>query len=469
MKIPEIINLVKNLLHKMEVDRAVFFGVLSKMWGIVAGPVTAILIVLKFSPELQGYYYTFVTLLALQVFVELGLGTVIIQFASHEWSKLNLDKYGNIIGDSEALSKLVSLARMFLKWYIVGGVIVAFGLGLGGYIFFSKSPNPNINWMYPWLTLCLLTGVNICLVPMWSLLEGCNQVAKLYAYRFFQSLFSNSSIWIAILLGAKLWTASLSCIAILVCAAVFIRYKYWVFFKTLLFLKPINSRIEWHKDIFPMQWRIAISWVSGYFVFSLFTPVLFKFHGPVIAGQMGITWSLVGIITTISGAWLAPKVPKFGMFIAVKSYNKLDQLFSKITKIILVVSVSIGFLIWFFVFLLYSSNNKFAERFLPPLPTGIFLLAQIIIAVSLPASSYLRAHKKEPLLFLSVMSGLLIGISTCILGKYYSAIGMAIGYLLINIIIIPFVFVVWYYCKINWHKNNDNLEEYNLIASGMTI
>src|SRR3990172_2856854 len=91
----KFINLtIRDLLYRFDVDRAVSFGLLRRGWNFCSEPVTAILIATKFTPELQGYYYTFATILALQVFVELGLGTVIVQFASHEWSKLNLDKSG---------------------------------------------------------------------------------------------------------------------------------------------------------------------------------------------------------------------------------------------------------------------------------------------------------------------------------------------------------------------------------------
>ena len=91
---------LKRLLWFLEIDRAVIFGLLAKLRSICAGLVTVILIAIHFTPELQGYFYTFATILALQIFVELGLGTVIIQFASHEWSKLKLDKFGHIMGIS---------------------------------------------------------------------------------------------------------------------------------------------------------------------------------------------------------------------------------------------------------------------------------------------------------------------------------------------------------------------------------
>src|SRR2546429_8571058 len=87
-----------------EVDRAVVYAALSKAWEMLAGVGTILMVGHFFSPEIQGYYYTFSSILALQVMVEMGLGTVIVQFASHEWSRLSLDENRRIAGDATALS-----------------------------------------------------------------------------------------------------------------------------------------------------------------------------------------------------------------------------------------------------------------------------------------------------------------------------------------------------------------------------
>lgn len=449
--VSQSIAVMQRFLRKAGVDRAVLFAILARIWGGAAGPVTALLIVTKFTPPLQGYYYTFGSLLALQIFAELGLGTVIIQFASHEWSKLGLDKNGKIFGDTISLSRLVSLAQIASKWYLVASIIVTIGLGIGGHIFFSQSPNTTIEWKMPWYALCLLTGMNLSFIPIWALLEGCNQVSKVYFYRFFQGLCTNLSIWSAILLGANLWTAAISSLVGFICAGTYIRTNYWEFLKTLLFTRPAGPHIGWRLEILPMQWRIALSWISGYFAFSLFTPVLFQYQGPVVAGQMGMTWSLVVFIGAISSSWLYPKVPHFGILIAQQEYKELDRIFWHTTKIITAITSLLAIAIWFLAYILYALGHPFAIRILPPLPTGIFLLAQIIQTISFPISSYLRAHKREPLLFLSVMFAILTTLSTLILGKYFSSIGIAAGYLFANIIIFPFMVLVWYRCRTDWH------------------
>ena len=452
----QFINLrLRYILRRFEVDRAVFFGLLTRAWGLCSGPVTAILIATNFTPELQGFYYTFATILALQIFVELGLGTVIVQFASHEWSKLDLNESGSLVGDRAALSRLISIADIAKKWYSVGGILATIGLGIGGYIFFSTSPDDGVSWVLPWFFLCMITGISICLVPIWSLLEGCNQVTRLYTFRFFQGALISITVWIAIIAGAGLWTAFISGIAGLCCSLFFLKRQYWLFLGTLLLSKPDGQKIRWHTDMLPMQWRIALSWISGYFVFSLFTPVLFKYHGAVIAGQFGMTWTLIGAVSMIAGSWLAPKIPQFGMLIAQKNYQKLDFSLWRITRIIIGISALLAVAIWSFVLILnildFSIADRFASRLLPPLPTGIFLFAQLIVVTSLPFSAYLRAHKKEPLMFLSVISGILIGFSAFYLGKLYSVMGMAVGYLILNVILIPVVFLIWRRCRREWH------------------
>lgn len=443
------------LLNRVDVDRAVFFGLLGRIWSFCSGPVTAILISAKFTPELQGYHYTFGTILALRVFIELGLGTVIIQFASHEWSKLSLDESGYIIGDSDALSRLVSIANIASIWYFVGGLLVAIGLGIGGSIFFSTSPHSNISWFSPWILLCFVTGISVILVPFWSLLEGCNQVGRLYTFRFFQGLVSSMSLWIAILLGAKLWAIAISIIATLVCSLCFLKFRYWLFIKTLLLSKPDSSKIDWRLDMLPMQWRIAVSWISGYFIFSLFVPVLFKYHGPSVAGQMGMTWSIVGVMGGIAGSWLTPRAPKFGILIAQKKYDELDRFFWRITKTVVGISALMALGMWSVVLTLnildFSVIQRFAARILSPLPTGIFLVAQVLSITTSPFSTYLRAHKREPLMLFSLICGVLVGCSTFFLGKQYSVMGMSVGYFAINLISVPVVILIWRRCCKEWH------------------
>jgi len=436
-----------------EVDRAVLYAVLTKVWAVASGPVTLLLIASYFSPELQGYYYTFNSVLALQVFVELGLTTVVIQFAAHEWSKLDLGKRGEIVGNSVALSRLMSLGQISLKWFTVGGMLVAIGLMIGGYIFFSQSDYPDVHWKWPWILLSIMSGMSVCLLPIWSLLEGCNQVSSVYGFRMSQGILSNVVIWLTVILGAGLWAAGISAAIILVWSMVFLYHRHLPFLRT--FISPIRGpRMSWRFEIWPMQWKIGLSWLSGYFTSSIFTPVLFHYHGAVVAGQMGMTWTLIGAVATISVAWVKTKVPRFGVLIANKEYADLDRLFSRIFFVSLVVLLAGAFALWICVYLLNAMSHPMAERLLPPLPSGLFMLACVLTHITVPFSYYLRAHKKEPYLWLNIISGVLTGLSAWFFGSRFGVIGIGIGYLATVVFFtLPYGIIVWYRCRSAWHSD----------------
>jgi hypothetical protein len=66
-------------------------------------------------------------------------------------------------------------------------------------------------------------------------------------------------------------------------------------------------------------------------------------------------------------------------------------------------------------------------------------------------SVYLRAHKREPLMVLSVISGTLTAVAVVVLGKDYSADGVALGYLAVMATVTPFVALVWHRRRTEWH------------------
>ena len=395
---------------------------------MAAGLVTTLLIGAFFSPELQGYYYTFLSVLALQVFAELGLGIVITTYASHEWSKLAFVQDGRVTGDADAFSRLTSLGRFALKWYVVAGLSVMVVLAVGGFFFFGATGWSQVSiWGPPWVVLCVVTGLNLCFMPVWALLEGCNQVASVYAYRLIQSVVSSVAAWLGIYLGAGLWVAPIVGVSAFLVVIFTVGRRYTGFIRTIMLSEPTGPRLDWQEDILPMQWRISLSWLSGYLSFSLFTPVLFHYQGAVVAGQMGMTWAFIGALTGIASSWIAPKAPVFGMLAAEHKYLEMDRMFWRLTAVVVAVT-SVGALcVWVMVVALGKLHHPFSLRLLSPSATGWFLLATIILAASLPMSTYLRAHKKEPLLVISGVNGLVTGIAVVVLGKYYSVEIVAIG------------------------------------------
>jgi hypothetical protein len=442
---------IRTMLSRLEVDRAVVYGVLTRVWMVMAGPVTILVVASWFSAEVRGYFYTFSSLLGVQVFVELGLSQVIIPFASHEWSRLRLDGSGRIAGHHDAVSRLISIGHITFLWYLVAGLLLAVGLGAGGYVFFSSSPDQGIRWAGPWLLFCAMAGVKLMSLPLFSILEGCNQVARVYGFRLAEAILRHTSLWVAILLGTGLWSAGLSITAINAAAVVFIYLRYRRFFRPFT-TRCKGPKLHWKSEMWPMQWKIASSCLAGYFSIYFFTPVLFKYKGSVEAGRMGMTWSLMLALSAVASTWVLAKAPRFGVLIAQKKYEQLDRLMLRTTTAAVIVAAA-GALIFFLgIYALNMAGHPLADCLLGPVPTAVFLAATVLMQVCYAQSSYLRAHKQEPFLVISVPAGLLIGVLTIVFGRAYGANGMAWAYLAVTgLFIIPAGTLIWLRCRRKWH------------------
>jgi hypothetical protein len=166
------------------VDRAVFFSNAAQMLRLVTGPITMALVLRYLTPEIQGYFYAFSGVLAMQIFLEMGFSQNILQFAAHEFAKLRFTPKGAIEGDPVAKSRLLSLGRLAAGYYAVAALVFLVAIGIGGHVFFTVSGSHGVHWQGAWWIVAAATACALAINPAWALLEGCNQVAMIAQYRF---------------------------------------------------------------------------------------------------------------------------------------------------------------------------------------------------------------------------------------------------------------------------------------------
>lgn len=404
-------------------------GLITKVAQAVASPISALLILIYFAPELQGYYYTFSSLLALQIFVELGLSTAITVFAGHEWSDLSLDATGRVVGGQKSRLRLAALIRKALRWYLISSlvliaILVAVGLSLLG----SSNAAGQINWVAPWLVLCIVSAATLVLTPGWAVLLGCGQVEQVNGYRAVETVGRSLVLWLAIVNGAQLWSLVISAAFSLGLALLFLGWKYRNFFLELL-RESDSGALNWKGEVLPLQIRYAISWISGYFAFSVFTPVTFHFLGPVAAGKMGMSWAIVSGLSGFAATWIQVRSPSFGPLVAQRAFDALDRLAMQTARIAFSVATLSTIIAIFALLLLEALRPDLADRLLPVPLLAMFLLAEIFHQISMVQSGYLRAFKEEPFLAISAATGVTIGVGTVVLTGWIGESGPAISYL----------------------------------------
>lgn len=420
---------VQHLLrHRLGVDKAIGFTILARGWSSFAGLVTVALIARFLSPAQQGYYYTFGSLIALQIVFELGFSFVILQMASHERAHLTFSEKEEITGDPTAHDRLASVLQKTVRWYSAAALFLAIFLLSAGYHFFSahQQHGPAVAWQWPWIVAAIAASFTFQLDPILSFMEGCGFVARVARLRLAQAATGSTLAWLSLASHHGLFAPAMVIVGNASVAEV------WIFRRRRLLLpllrhKPGQNRIKWWTEVWPFQWRIAISWLCGYFIFQLYNPVLFAFHGPVVAGQMGMSLSLAGALVTVSVSWVNTKAAPFGSMIARKDYAQLDRVFFKSLGQAMGVCLLGAATVWLGVFYLNSTANPLARRVLSPGTLALLLLTVPINVITFSQATYLRAHKQEKFLLNSILGGIMVGSSTYFFGKSYGALGVVTG------------------------------------------
>jgi len=394
------------LLARLGIDQAVFNAILGRLWGVGAGPVTVLFIAHFLSREQQGFYYTFSSLQALQIFFDLGMAFVIMQFASHEKAHLEWTCDKTLEGVAANKQRLASLLRLAVWWYGVISVLVAVFLLVAGEWFFSTSAassSGNVTWRIPWALASIGTAGALFLTPIFGILEGCGKIAEIYGIRILQAVVSSLALWVTLVCGGGLYAASACSLVLPLVGAVWL-FFHMPFFKNLWQTKSEpGNRISWFKELWPLQWKMSVSAASGYIIVQLVTPVLFRYQGPVLAGQFGMTQRIMDSISTVSFSWVSTKAAPIGSLIARKRYQEVLALHRKST----IQSMSVC-LLGFSVFLiglkvLVIACPSFSARFLPISVTFFLCLNALFSVLSYCVAVLARANKEEPFLVPSLI------------------------------------------------------------------
>jgi len=416
------------------VDRAVFFSNAAQLVRLVTGPVTMALVLKFLTPEIQGYYYAFAGVVAMQVFLEMGFSQNILQFASHEFAKLHFTPAQTVAGDPVAQSRLISLGRLAFGYYAAAAAIFLLAVGIGGHIFFTVSTRhaatPSaVAWHGAWWLIAVTAAGSLAVNPAWSLLQGCNQVAVVAKFNFWAALATFAVNATALISGAGIYAAAFGAAFSLLLSVAYLLWRWRHFFRQFR-ERPRHGEVSWAREIWPFQWRIAVSWMSGYFVFDIINPIAFYFCGPVAAGRLGMSLQLVRMITNVSLTWIYTKGPRFGMLVAARAWAELDALWRRST-----VQVFGFYVLGYAAFL---AAIPLVGHFLPrlparlaPLPVNAWLGGAMLTQVLVGAMSMeLRAHKREPYMWLSVVAAGLSVAFMLPLVRFWGITGEAMGYAL---------------------------------------
>lgn len=430
------------------------FVFLQRFWNVIAGGVTLLLVPFCMDGVSQGYYYTFNSLIAAQIFFELGFTFVIFQFAIHEGAGLSFDaKTKAYSGDERSKFRVLDLDAKVGRVFKISGalyfVIVSF---VGGYLFIGELPLSA--WLLPWVAMVLGASLSLFTTAKYALHEGLGRVAAVSRSKFIASFFAYLLLWLGLVLGLKLFAVSLLPLTM----ALVSLYFYWLMRKEISFGVPKVSEdchtISWRKEILPLQWRISLSWISGYFIFYIYTPMIFERRGAVEAGQYGIAITAFSALLTLSLSWVSARLPEIGKRIANGDLSSAKALFHTVQYKSLVTTAVFAFVFICAIALFSFFDLSIVQRF-PSADVLVFMGLNLVANTYISSlAMYMRAFKEEPLLVPSVVGAILqFSMLNFTLARGLSAI--ALGTAFVTIVVgVPWALIIAksYFAKADFHR-----------------
>jgi hypothetical protein len=391
----------------------------------------------------QGYYYTLLSLAALQIVFELGFSFVILQLAAHETAQLAIYPDGRIEGDPLAHARLASVIQLTVRWYIrAAAALVAILLPLGIMFFAQKSGSETqVSWLGPWIATVLALSVNFLLAPLYSFLEGCKQVRQVARMRMNQSFAALIMSWGAIASGHGLYACALVNLGVIIVGATFL-CKRRSFLLQLLRYPARGHAVSWRSEVWPFQWKIAVSWMCSYFTLQVFTPILFACRGPQEAGRMGLSLSITGYLPIVALCWITTKAAPFGQLVQLQRLQELDALFSRTLKQSLMLILLLAGICFAAVLGIQSICPRIAARMESPSIFILLLATAICTFVVQSLAVYLRSFKREPYLVQSIAIAALTLAGVLLAAPCFGSAAVAVAYFLCSGI----VALLWAIC-----------------------
>jgi O-antigen/teichoic acid export membrane protein len=302
-----------------------------------------------------------------------------------------------------------------------------------GIVFFHYSNGIHLikinNWIAPWLTLIILSSLNAALSAYFSVIEGSGKLKEILLIRLYTSIIGSIFCWVLLIVNCNLWSLSaLPATTLLFSFFWLLRNK-----KELLSRKKRKSELfNWDAEISSFRIKIGLTSLSGYFYSQIFIPILFFIEGPKMAGQMGVSLTIAGMLGVLSQSWITYQIPDLGKAAARKEGLKVDIFFKKsVTHLSIFYLLSSLFVL---IFYLFFTPHEYKSRMLETLPFIGILISIFINQILWSLSSYVRSYREELFGAISLVS-ILISTPLAFIATYrYSVNGTIISVILVQLI-----------------------------------
>jgi hypothetical protein len=356
----------------------------------------------------QALFFTLSGFLGFQLAFELGFCILFQTSASHEFAKLEW-RNGQFVGDSVIVRRLGSLFRFGMLWLAGSGLLMTIIMLPTAVIFYSpKLGATHSHWFW-------IVAAGVCVQAIDIPLQGC--VAFFTGMRDPHFQVRNATL-VSLLasvgsIAAAMFGTGAFCLPLGIAIGHFGTITNLALFKRKIFQRLLSCSNDqthvliWVRELFPIQWRLGVAWLSGAFYYQLLPSSVLPHYGPELAARYGISNTICQASLSVANALVVASAPAMATLAANRSFRELDFFAIRLLGLSMIVLISFLSLLVFIClpgFLPERFANIVATRLLPIEQISFLACISICVHYSSAIGSYIRAHKYEPLMPLGVLS-----------------------------------------------------------------
>lgn len=360
--------------------RATLWTLASRAVPLLSGPVHVVVVAATLGPAEQGLYFAAAALVRWQSALELGLGSALQQRVSAHAGRRDQASDGQLAG----------LLRAGVRAHLVVAGAWLVLAPVGGGVWLASSGTAA--WG-PWLALSVVVGVGLPLLAAFAFLEGLGRVEATYRFRAVQSVWTRAAHWLALGLGAGVWSLAVERLVGLVHGIVWLLGREGAPAREAARMAP--APVRWRTEIWPLQRGIALSNAGALVPFALLVPATYAFAGPVDAGRLGLTMALLSALYSAAYALVVPHVPELSMQAARGEAEAMGARWLRVSaQAVAAYTIAAG-LVCVGLAVASTAAWPYADRFLGPLGAGLVAGALALNLLRTLLVVHTRAWQRE--------------------------------------------------------------------------
>ncbi|MEP2944104.1 MAG: hypothetical protein ABJO72_09935 [Hyphomicrobiales bacterium] len=406
--------------------------ILARLWNLFSGLLFVVVSSNVFTAIEQGIVYTFLGLAAAQFFFDLGVGVVLANIVG----RFTPNHKNNTLFDDQEIAHVRSVINYGLKWSLFAGILLFAMLAIIGIFLFSDNQYDIDNLQTIWVFYAVLVAFSMSFHMFLRLFEGLGFVVEAAISRSIQSFMN-----IALIFGLSIFEVGLGSLPIALFVALLIASLYFVlsnaairdgFSRGLIASQPIN----WKKDIWPFQSKMAIIWIASYIIYQSQTPILFSLAGAEAAGFFGIANQLFLALNTSANIFLTYNIKDWTRLSVNGDMQALNKSFVRTLALTVGIAIVGCIAIIGGIYVIRHLGWQMAGRFPDFSLLILFAIAACFNQIFFCLGYYFRAQGREPLWWVSVIAAIAILIVPVVLWQSFDISAAIWSFLFVSVIIL---------------------------------